>query len=170
MGRATPPNVTGEMTLDINLTLIVQMLVFAAFVWFTMKFVWPPLAKAMEERQDKIADGLASAERGRKELELAQHRVKDELKQAKAQASDIIEKATRRAAQLVEEAKEEAKLEAQKQAKIAHEQLQQEFNRARDSLRKEVAQLAVAGAQKILMREIDEKANSELLDSLIKEI
>ncbi|WP_045107631.1 F0F1 ATP synthase subunit B [Legionella hackeliae] len=156
--------------MDINLTLVVQMLVFAAFVWFTMKFVWPPLAKAMEERQDKIADGLASAERGRKELELAQHRVKDELKQAKAQASDIIEKATRRAAQLVEDAKEDAKLEAQKQAKIAQEQLQQEFNRARDSLRKEVAHLAVAGAEKILMREIDEKANSALLDSLIKEI
>ncbi|WED42960.1 F0F1 ATP synthase subunit B [Legionella cardiaca] len=156
--------------MEINLTLVVQMLVFAAFVWFTMKFVWPPLARAMEERQDKIADGLASAERGRKELELAQHRVKDELKQAKAQASDIIEKATRRAAQMIEEAKEDAKLEAQKQAKIAHEQLQQEFNRARDSLRKEAAQLAVAGAQKILMREIDEKANSAILDNLIKEI
>ncbi|KTD18708.1 H+-transporting ATP synthase chain b [Legionella lansingensis] len=156
--------------MDINLTLVVQMLVFAAFVWFTMKFVWPPLARAMEERQDKIADGLAAAERGHKELELAQHRVKDELKQAKAQASEIIEKANRRAAQLIEAAKEEAKLAAQQQAKIVQEQLQQEFNRARDNLRKEVAHLAVAGAQKILMREIDEKANSALLDDLIKEI
>ncbi|MDI9818010.1 MULTISPECIES: F0F1 ATP synthase subunit B [unclassified Legionella] len=156
--------------MDINLTLIVQMLVFAAFVWFTMKFVWPPLARAMEERQDKIADGLASAERGRKELELAQHRVKDELKQAKAQASEIIEKANRRASQLIEEAKEEARLAAQKQAKTAQEQLQQEVNRAKDTLRKQVAHLAVAGAEKILMREVDEQANSALLDNLIKEI
>lgn len=156
--------------MDINLTLIVQMLVFAAFVLFTMKFVWPPLAKAMEERQDKIADGLSSAERGRKELELAQHRVRDELKQAKSQASEIIEKANHRASQLIEEAKEEAKLEAQKQAKIAHEQLLQEINRAKDNLRKQVAQLAVAGAEKILMREIDQQANSALLDNLIKEI
>jgi F-type H+-transporting ATPase subunit b len=156
--------------LDINLTLVVQMLVFAAFVWFTMKFVWPPLAKAMEERQDKIADGLSAAERGRKELELAQHRVKDELKQAKAQASEIVEKANRRAAQMIEEAKEDAKLEAQRQAKLAHEQLLQEINHARDSLRSQVAQLAIAGAEKILNREIDAKANSKLLDDLIEEI
>ncbi len=140
------------------------------FVWFTMKFVWPPLSKAMEERQDKIADGLASAERGRKELELAQHRVKDDLKQAKAQASEIIEKASRRAANLIEEAKEDAKLEAQKQAKIAHEQLLQEINHARDSLRKQVALLAVSGAEKILNREIDAKTNSALLDNLIEEL
>ncbi len=156
--------------MDINLTLVVQMLVFLAFVWFTMKFVWPPLSKAMEERQDKIADGLASAERGRKELELAQHRVKDDLKQAKAQASEIIEKASRRAANLIEEAKEDAKLEAQKQAKIAHEQLLQEINHARDSLRKQVALLAVSGAEKILNREIDAKTNSALLDNLIEEL
>jgi F-type H+-transporting ATPase subunit b len=156
--------------LDINFTLVVQMLVFAAFVWFTMKFVWPPLAKAMEERQDKIADGLAAAERGRKELELAQHRIKDELKQAKAQASDIVEKANRRAAQLIEEAKDDAKMEAQKQAKIAQEQLLQEVNRAKMDLRKQVAYLAVAGAEKILNREIDAKENSALLDNLIEEI
>ena len=146
------------------------MLVFAVFVWFTMKFVWPPLAKAMEERQNKIADGLAAAERGRKELELAQYRVKDELKHAKAQASEIVEKATKRATQLIEEAKEEAKLEAERQAKIAHEKLQQEINQARESLRKQVAQLAVAGAEVILQRNIDEKTNNQLLDSLIEEI
>lgn len=156
--------------MDINFTLIIQMLVFAVFVWFTMKFVWPPLAKAMEERQNKIADGLAAAERGRKELELAQFRVKDELKHAKAQAADIIEKATRRATQLIEEAKEDAKQEAQRQSKLAHEKLQQEINQARDSLRKQVAELAVAGAEVILKRNIDEKANNQLLDSLIEEI
>ncbi|MGQ3889146.1 F0F1 ATP synthase subunit B [Legionella sp. CNM-1927-20] len=156
--------------MDINFTLIIQMLVFAVFVWFTMKFVWPPLAKAMEERQNKIADGLAAAERGRKELELAQFRVKDEIKHAKAQASDIIEKATKRAAQLVEEAKEDAKQEANRQAKIAHEKLQQEINHARENLRKQVAELAVAGAEVILQRKIDEKINNQLLDSLIEEI
>lgn len=156
--------------MEINFTLVIQMLVFGAFVWFTMKFVWPPLAKAMEERQDKIADGLSAAERGRKELELAQHRVKDELKHAKAQAAEVIEKATKRAAQLIEEAKEEAKIEAQKQVKLAHEQLQQEVNRAKDSLRKQVADLAVAGAEIILKKEINAQANSKLLDNLIEEI
>mgnify|MGYP000461594968 CR=1 FL=1 len=156
--------------MEINLTLVVQMVVFAAFVWFTMKFVWPPLSKALEERQDKIADGLAAAERGRRELELAQHRVKDEMKQAKVQASDIIEKANRRAAQLIEEAKADAREEAQKLAKIAEEQISQEVNRAKDVLRKQVAGLAVAGAEKILKREIDEQANRALLDNLIEEI
>ena len=107
--------------MDINLTLVVQMLVFAAFVLFTMKLVWPPLAKALEERQEKIADGLSAAERGRKELELAQHRVKDELKQAKIQSADLIEKANKRAAQLIEEAKETARQEAQMQVKLAQE-------------------------------------------------
>ena len=105
--------------MEINLTLVVQMLVFGAFVWFTMKFVWPPLSKALEERQEKIADGLAAAERGRRELELAQHRVKDEMKHAKVQAADIIEKANRRATQMIEEAKEDARQESQKLAKVA---------------------------------------------------
>lgn len=156
--------------MEINLTLIVQILVFAAFVLFTMKLVWPPLAKAMEERQDKIADGLASAERGRKELELAQHRVKDELKQAKIQSTDIIEKANKRAAQIIEEAKEAAKHEAQIQMKLAQEQLMQQINHAKGELRKQVANLAITGAEKILMREVDAKANTALLDNLIEEI
>ncbi|CEG59089.1 F0F1 ATP synthase subunit B [Legionella fallonii] len=156
--------------MDINLTLVVQMLVFAAFVLFTMKLVWPPLVKALEERQEKIADGLSAAERGRKELELAQHRVKDELKQAKAQSADIIDKANKRAAQIIEEAKETARREAQIQAKIAQEQLVQQVNHAKDDLRKQVAKLAVTGAEKILMREIDANANSALLDNLIEEI
>lgn len=156
--------------MDINLTLVVQMLVFAAFVWFTMKFVWPPLAKALEERQDKIADGLSAAERGRKELELAQHRVKDELKHAKVQAAEIVEKATKRATQLLDEAREEARLEGQRQAKLAQEQIQQEVNRAKDGLRKQVARLAVVGAERILKQEIDAQANSKLLDNLIEEI
>lgn len=156
--------------MDINLTLVVQVLVFGAFVMFTMKFVWPPLVKALEERQEKIADGLAAAERGRRELELAQHRVKDEMKQAKVDAADILEKANRRAGQIIEEAKDEARQEAQKLAKMADEQITQALNHAKDSLRKQVAVLAVAGAEKILMREIDENANRALLNNLIAEI
>jgi len=156
--------------LDINLTLVVQMLVFAAFVLFTMKLVWPPLAKALEERQEKIADGLSAAERGRKELELAQHRVKEELKQAKAQSTEILEKANKRSSQIIEEAKEAAKREAEIQSKIAHEQLAQQVNHAKEELRKQVAKLAITGAERILMREVDAKTNSALLDNLIEEI
>ncbi len=156
--------------MDINLTLVVQMLVFGAFVWFTMKFVWPPLVKALDERQAKIADGLAAAERGRRELELAQHRVKDEMKQAKVQASEVIDKANRRAASIIDEAKDNARQEAQQLAKVANEHISQEVNRAKDTLRKQVAALAVAGAEKILAREIDEKMNHSLVDNLIEEI
>ncbi len=156
--------------MDINLTLLVQALVFITFIWFTMKFVWPPLSKALEERQNKIADGLAAAERGRRELELAQFRAKDEMKLAKSQAAEVLDKANHRAAQIVEEAKDEARLQAQQIAKAAEENLNQEVNRAKNSLRKQVAALAVAGAEKILVREIDEKTNSVLLDNLIEEI
>ncbi len=156
--------------MNINLTLVVQMLVFAVFVWFTMRFVWPPLVKALEERQEKIAEGLAAAERGRRELELAQHRAVDELKQAKVQSAEIVDKANRRAAQIVDEAKEDARQEVQKMAKIADEHIAQEVNRAKDGLRKQVAALAVAGAERILVREIDEQASHALLDNLIKEI
>lgn len=156
--------------MDINFTLVVQMLVFMAFVWFTMKFVWPPLEKALQERQDKIADGLAAAERGQRELELAQHHVKDELKQAKAQAADIVDKANRRAIQLIEEAKTDARDEAQKIAKLAQEQLLHEVSQAKVELRTRVATLAVAGAEKIIRREVDEKTSQALLDNLIEEL
>ncbi|MDF1758455.1 MAG: F0F1 ATP synthase subunit B [Legionellaceae bacterium] len=156
--------------MEINLTLVIQMLVFAAFVWFTMKFVWPPLQKALEDRRQKIAEGLAAAERGRRELELSQQRITEDLKLAKAKSAEIIEKANFRATQLVEEAKEEAVKQSEQVAKIAGEHLEQDVNRARDSLRKDVGRLAVAGAERILMREIDEKQNSVLIDKLIEEI
>lgn len=158
------------MILHINFTLIVQMLVFIAFVWFTMRFVWPPLEGALRERQNKIADGLAAAERGQRELELAQHRVKDELKHAKNQAAEILEKAHRRGNQLVDEAKVEAREEALRIAKLAEEQLALEVNQAKEQLRKRVASLAVAGAEKIIKRELDEKTSQDLLDNLIEEI
>ncbi|MBA4695912.1 MAG: F0F1 ATP synthase subunit B [Legionella sp.] len=156
--------------MDINVTLIVQMLVFAAFVWFTMRFVWPPLSKAMEERQNKIADGLAAAERGRKELELAQHRIKEELKQAKVQAAEILEKANLRGAQLIDEAKVASKLAAEKQAKLAEEQLAQAIQRAKDELKNHLADLVLEGTKKILHREVDDASNHALLDTFIEEI
>ena len=156
--------------MEINFTLVIQMLVFMAFVWFTMKFVWPPLEKALQERQDKIAEGLAAAERGQRELELAQHRVKDELKQAKAHAADIVEKANRRATQLIDEAKVDAREEAQKVGRLAQEQLIQEVNHAKAQLRNRVATLAVAGAEKIIRREVDEKTSHALMDNLIEEL
>lgn len=140
------------------------------FVWFTMRFVWPPLSKALEERQTKIADGLAAAERGQRELELAQHRVKTELKQAKAQAHDIIEKANLRAGQLMDEAKESAKQEAQKQLKVMQAQLGQEINQVKNSLKLQLADLVVVGAEKIIQQEISAETNKKLLDQLIEEM
>lgn len=156
--------------MGINLTLIVQMIVFAAFVLFTMKLIWPPISRALEERQERIAEGLAAAERGRKELELAQHRAKEDLKQAKAQAAVIIDKANRRAAQIFEEGKEALKHEAVLQAKQSEDQLLQQVNHAKENLRKQVASLAVVGAEKILSREVDADTNKTLLDNLIEEI
>ncbi len=156
--------------MNINLTLIVQMLVFAAFVWFTMRFVWPPLVRAMDERQAIIAEGLSAAERGQKELELAQNRVKEDLKQAKVDVADILEKANRRAVILIDEAKEQALHAAKRVAQVAQEQLLQEVSRAKESLRQQVAALAMAGAEKILMREIDQQENKVLLDRLIEEM
>lgn len=156
--------------MDLNLTLLVQMAVFAAFVLFTMRFVWPPLSKAMEERQNKIASGLSAAERARKELELAQHRAKEEIRLAKAQSSEIVEKAMKQAALIIEDARQEARTEAQKQFKFGEEQLKQEINRARIMLRDQVATLAVSGAERILKREITSDSNKALLDDLIEEI
>lgn len=161
---------TGALTLNINLTLVIQMLVFATFVWFTMRFVWPPLVKAMDERQAKIAEGLEAAERGRRELELAQHRVIEDLKHAKQTAAEIVEKANQRAAQILDEVKETARQEAQHLAKVAAEQIAQEVQRAKLELQKQVAGLVVAGAEKILMRTVDASANQALLDNLIEEI
>lgn len=156
--------------MSINLTLVIQMLVFAAFVWFTMTFVWPPLMKALEERQDKIADGLAAAERGRRELELAQHRVKDELKQAKVDAADILEKAHRRAGQLIDEAKEDAREQIQRAGRVAEEQLAQEVNHAKEALRKQVAVLAIACAEKILKHEVTDRESHLVMDRMIEEL
>lgn len=156
--------------MDINATLLVQMITFALFVWFTMKFVWPPICSALEERAKTISDGLASAERGQRELELANKRVVESLGDAKIQANEIIDKANKRGNQIIDEAKQQAKVEADKQHQQGVERLNQDINQAKEALRKQVAGLAVIGAEKILLREVDKSANSDILDSLIKEI
>ena len=156
--------------MEINATLIAQMVVFAAFVWFTMRFVWPPLMNALEERKDRIAEGLAAAERGRRELELAQQHAKSELKQAKIEAADILEKAHRRAAQLIEDAKTDARAETTRIQRLSTEQLAQEVSQARDALRKQVGELAIACAEKIVQHEVDAVRSQALVDQLIEEL
>ena len=156
--------------MNINLTLIGQMLAFAVFVWFTMRYVWPPLAKAMDERKAKIAEGLAAAERGQHEQELAQRRAKDTLHEAKQAAADIRSKAEKQAALLIEEARDKAKEEGQRQLAAARAEIEQESKRAREVLRAKVAELAVLGAEKILRKEIDADAHQDIVESVAKQI
>ncbi len=156
--------------MNINLTLIAQLASFAVFVWFTMKFVWPPLLKALEERKAKIADGLAAAERGHHEKELAEKAAKEKLHEAKLQAAEIVARAERRAAEIVDEAKEQARAEGERILAAARAEIDQELNKAREALRAKVGELAVAGAEKILRREIDAQAHKEILDELARQI
>nr|WP_228481407.1 F0F1 ATP synthase subunit B [Vibrio fluminensis] len=149
-----------------NATLLGQAISFALFVWFCMKYVWPPLMNAIEERQKKIADGLQAAERASKDLDLAQANASDQLKEAKRTASEIIEQANKRKAQILDEAREEAQVERQNILNQADAELEAERNRARDELRKQVATLAVAGAEKILERTIDKDAHKDILDNI----
>lgn len=156
--------------MNINLTLIGQSITFLFFVMFVMKFVWPPLVAALEERKKTIADGLAAAEKGKHDGELAKQRVLDTLKDAKAQAQDIINLAEKRASEIVEESKDTAKIEGERIIAAANAELEQEVNRAREQLRGQVVSLAVSGASKVLKREIDEKANEDLLKDLVAQL
>ena len=152
--------------MNINLTLFSQAVAFAIFIWFTVRFVWPPLMRAIENRQKTIADGLAAAERGKHELELASQRSADVVRDAKQRASDIIVQAEKRAAEIVDEARDAAKGEADRVLAGAKAEVEQEVFRAREALRQDVADLAVAGASKILRREVDAKAHADLLASI----
>ncbi len=152
------------------MTIIVQMLVFAAFVWFTMKFVWPPLSDAMMARQDMIAEGLSAAERGKKELELAQVSATEQLKQVKTQAHDIINEANRNAVQMIEEAKLAAVKEADRIVQSAEEQIKRSLAEAKETLKKEVASMVVLGAEQVIRREIDAKGYDAYVNQLIKEM
>jgi F-type H+-transporting ATPase subunit b len=155
--------------MNINLTMVGQMIAFAIFVWFSWKFVWPPLMKAIEDRQKTIADGLAAAEKGKQELAIADRKSNEVLAEARTRAGEILAQAERRAAQIVEEAKGTAKTEGDRIIAGAKAETQQETSRAKEQLRDQVAALAVAGAEKILRREVDAKAHADLLDQLKRE-
>lgn len=156
--------------MNINFTLISQAIAFSVFIWFTVKFVWPPLLRAIEERQKTIADGLAAGERGRHELELASQRSSEALKEAKQRATEIIQQAEKRAAEIVEEAKTAAKEEGDRIVAGAKADIEHEMFSAKEALRQHVASLAVAGAAKILRREVDVKAHADLLVAIQEDL
>jgi len=156
--------------MDLNATIFGQTISFIVFVWFCMKFIWPPLMAAIEERQAKIAEGLEASERGENDLQLAQEKAGQYLVDAKAQAAEIVDQANKRHAQIVDSAKDDARSEAAKIKAGADAEIEQEINRAKEQLRSQVAGLAVQGAEKILARSIDASAHQDILDKLATEI
>ncbi|MCC7256950.1 MAG: F0F1 ATP synthase subunit B [Gammaproteobacteria bacterium] len=156
--------------MNINFSLFAQAIAFAAFIWFTVRFVWPPLLAVIEERQTKIADGLAAADKGARSLEEAQVRIQTMVEEARVQARQILDQAQTRAGGIVEEARESAGQERDRIIQTARAEVDQQVNRARDELRGQVAAIAVAGAEKILAREIDARTHQDLLDRLAAQI
>ncbi len=156
--------------MNINATLLGQTIMFAMFVWFCMKFVWPPIMAALEARKKQIADGLAAGERGKHDLELAAKRSAEVIREAKEKAAEIIANAEKRGTEIVEDEKTKAKLEADRLVAGAKAEIDQEVFRAKEQLRTQVSAVALAGAGKILGREIDAKAHNDLLEKLVAEI
>ncbi len=156
--------------MNINATIFGQAITFAILIWFTMKFVWPPIVAALEERARKIADGLAAAERGKQDLAQAEQRSNEALNEARAKAAEIIALSEKRRNEIIEEAREEAKVEADRVKSQAQAEVAQEILRAKETLRDQVADLVVSGAEKILRREINAQAHSELLTSIRAEL
>jgi F-type H+-transporting ATPase subunit b len=156
--------------MNINLTLFAQALVFAAFIWFTVKLIWPYMLRAIEARQKTIADGLAAAEQGRRSLETSTKQAEAAVAQARGRAAEILAQAEKRAAQLVDEARGAAKEEGNREKAAAKAEIEQEVTRAREQLRGHVASLAVAGAERILKREVDAKAHADLLESIKRQL
>jgi F-type H+-transporting ATPase subunit b len=156
--------------MNLNLTLVAQAITFTVFIWVTVKFIWPHMLRAIEARQKTIADGLAAAEQGKRSLELSTRQADEEVKKARERAADVLAQAEKRAAQMVEEAKNAAKEEGSREKAAAKAEIAQEATRAREQLRDQVASLAVAGAEKILRREVDAKAHGELLESIKKQL
>jgi F-type H+-transporting ATPase subunit b len=156
--------------MNINATLIGQAIAFFLFVVFCMKYVWPPIMHALEERKKKIADGLAAGEHGQREQALAEERAKELLRQAKEQAGEIITRADKRAAEIVDEAKDDARVEGQRLLTAARAEIEQEVNRVKEGLRGQVVSIAMAGAGKVLEREVDEATHAELMNKLAAEI
>jgi F-type H+-transporting ATPase subunit b len=156
--------------MNINLTLIGQSVAFVVFVWFCMKFVWPPIVSALNERKTKIADGLAAADEGQRAKAQAQEHATQVTNEAKEQAQEIIRRAEKRETEMVEEAKGSARSEGDRILNSARGEIDKEVNMAREALRSQVAALAVAGAAKILEREVDEAAHAKMLDDLISQL
>jgi F-type H+-transporting ATPase subunit b len=156
--------------MDINLTLFMQAAAFAAFIWFTARFVWPPLMRAIETRQKQIADGLAAGEQGRQSLASTEKRIADMLAEAKTRSSEIIAQGDKLKSETIEAAKVQAKEEGERILAGAKAEIEQEVMRAREALRNQVADLAVAGAAKILKREVDAKAHADLLAAIRQEL
>lgn len=156
--------------MNINLTLIVQMIVFVALIWATMKFVWPMITNAMQERSAKIAAGLAAGEQGKADLAQANERAEALVKEARIKAAQILDQAGKRSNEMIDEAKGTAAAEGRRLVAQAHEEAALESTRAREGLRREVGRLAVEGAERLLEREIDPKTHAELLDKLAAEV
>lgn len=156
--------------MNLNLTFALQALSFALLIWFTMKFIWPPIMAAIEERQRRIAEGLAAADQARADLKLADERANEEVRKARAEASVIVDRANQQYAQILESAKTDAVAEGLRQKKLAESEIATLSERAREHLRQQVAALAVAGASRIISREIDPATHRELLDRLAAEL
>jgi F-type H+-transporting ATPase subunit b len=156
--------------MDVNATLIIQMLVFITFIWVTVRYIWPPLIKALETRRQTIADGLAAAEEARHALALAEIQVKAQLAEAKVQASQMLEQANERASHVIAEAKVKAREEGEHLLQLAKNEITQEYNTAKAQLMKQISTIAVAGAEKILQREVDKASNDRLVDELVSEM
>jgi len=156
--------------MNFNATLIGQTITFIVFVWFCMKYIWPPLMAALDERNARISEGLAAAQRGQQDLENAQAKISDSLKDAKQQAQEIINQAQKRANEIVDESKDSAREEADKIKVAASADIDQQVTAAREQLRKEVSVIALAGAEQILKRAVDAKVHAEVLDELVAQI
>ncbi|NEV61428.1 F0F1 ATP synthase subunit B [Thiorhodococcus minor] len=156
--------------MNINLTLFAQMITFAVFVGFCMKYVWPPIVNALAERKAKIAEGLAAAERGHQEKALGEQRALEVMKEAKATAADIVGQAQKRATDIVEEAKSDARVEGERIVAAAQAEIEREANRAREELREKVATLAMAAAEKILQKEINVDSHRSIVDDFAKQL
>lgn len=156
--------------MNINATLLGQMIVFGVFVWFTMKFIWPPLMQAMRDRQKRISEGLAAAERGARELNEATEKAENLLRESREQAQEILNNAQKQANETIERSRDEAREEGERQKAAAREEIDQAVAHAKDELRREVGRLAVAGAERILRREIDDTAHNDIVDDLVANI
>ncbi len=156
--------------MDINLTLIGQAIAFIVFVYFCMKYIWPPIMQALEERRQSVADGIAASNKAHKDLAAASEKSEAIVEEARARALGIVDQANQRANQVMVEAKSDAVTEGKRLVEAARSEIEQESNKAKDSLRGEIASIAIAGASKLLDREVDEKTHADLLDKLVAEL